>query len=244
MGYYFNTLIALFIISIISLIGIISIFIKKNILKKGLFFLIAFSIGTLLGNAFFHLIPESIKYISQFTTYLIVIFGILFFFILEKIICWRHCHIEISKKHHHQIGYMPFIGDSIHNLIDGAIIASSFLISNPLGIVTTIAVILHEIPQEIGDFSIMLYAGFEKTKAIFLNFLSALFAFLGAIIILYLKINFYYLLPFAAGGFIYIASSDLIPELHKQTKITKTITQIIGILFGILIMIFLLYTLD
>lgn len=216
---------------------------SKNLLKKSLFFLIAFSTGALLGDAFFHLIPESMELMSPFSASLLIILGIMFFFILEKIMCWRHCHIETSHNHPHPIGYMNFIGDSAHNIIDGAIIASSFLVSNTLGIATTIAVILHEIPQEIGDFGIMLYAGFKRAKALLFNFISALFAFLGALIILYFKVKFIYLLPFAAGGFIYIAASDLIPELHKQTKVIKTFIQIIGIVFGLLIMILLLYIL-
>lgn len=139
---------------------------------------------------------------------------------------------------------MNLIGDGLHNLTDGMVIAGSYYVSIPIGIATTLAVIFHEIPQEIGDFGVLLHAGFSKTKALFFNFISALAAVIGAVIVLLVGIKFnnfeVFIIPFTAGGFIYIASSDLIPELHKETKPWKSFAQLIGIVLGILIMFALL----
>ena len=162
------------------------------------------------------------------------------FFILEKIIYWRHCHIATSKEHPHPFGTMNLIGDGLHNFIDGIIIAGSFLLNIQLGIATTIAVIAHEIPQEISDFGILIYAGYSRARALFLNFLSAVVAIVGAIIGLVVGAqveNFStYIIPFAAGGFIYIATADIIPELHKEIEILKSLKQLISILIGVEVM--------
>ncbi|MEK6953135.1 MAG: ZIP family metal transporter, partial [Nanoarchaeota archaeon] len=171
--------------------------------------------------------------------------GIILSFLIEKVIHWRHCHIPTSKKHPHPFAYINLLGDSVHNFIDGLIIAASYLASIPVGIATTIAVILHEIPQEIGDFGVLLHGGFTKKKALFFNFITALTAVLGALIALILSKSIeqltIFLIPFAAGGFIYIAGSDLIPELHKEVKLSKSVLQILTFVFGILIMVLLLF---
>ncbi|MBS3159468.1 ZIP family metal transporter [Candidatus Woesearchaeota archaeon] len=239
---FLYSLTSVFLVSLISLIGVFTISLNKSFVKKILFFFIAFSTGALLGNAFIHLIPKAINNGDVLTSSLFVLLGIIFFFILEKIICWRHCHLETSKDHPHPVGFMNLIGDIFHNFFDGLMIAGSFLVSIPLGFSTTLAVILHEIPQEIGDFSILIFAGFSKLKALFYNFVASLFAFLGVIlvIVLDLKTLGYYLLPITAGGFIYIASSDLIPELNKEDNLNKIFIQLFGIIFGILIMLLLL----
>jgi len=173
----------------------------------------------------------------------LVILGILVFFILEKLIHWRHCHIPTSKGHPHPLAFMNIIGDGAHNFIDGLVIGGAYLVSVPVGIAATIAVILHEIPQEIGDFGVLVYAGFSKLKALFFNFLSALTAVLGVIVSLTIgtRIGNYtlFLLPFAAGGFIYIAGSDLIPELHKESLLSKSLMQFFFLVLGIIAMLLL-----
>lgn len=225
-------LISVIIVSLIAFVGIFFFFLKEKFLNKILILLIALASGALLGGAFLHLIPESmdlgIEKVSLF-----VIIGILVFFILEKFLYWRHCHKP--KCSIHTFSYTILMGDALHNFTDGLIIAAAYFINLSLGITTTIAIILHEIPQEIGDFGVLVYGGFTKRKALFYNFLSALTAILGAITGYFLanSINITYFLPFAAGGFIYIAATDLIPELHKKIKISESILQFIFIIIGL-----------
>jgi zinc and cadmium transporter len=209
--------------------------------------MVSFSTGALFGDAFIHLMPEIIE-IEGFSLKisLYLIFGILFSFIVEKIIHWRHCHIHPnSKEHVHPFAIMNLFGDGVHNFIDGLIIGSSYLLSVPVGIATTIAVILHEIPQEIGDFGILLKGGYKRNKALFFNFLTATTAILGAIVALVLSSKIgnltSFLIPFAAGSFIYIAGSDLIPELHREVKVKNSLMQFLAIIFGVLVMVALLY---
>lgn len=240
------TLIAVIIVSLISLIGAFAILIKPEKLNKILIYLVSLSAGTLLGDAFIHLIPEVFE--NNFNTVSISIYilsGILVFFILEKFLHWRHCHHLASSAHPHPFSYTILAGDSVHNLIDGMIIAGSYLVSAPVGVATTIAVVFHEIPQEMGDFGSLVYGGFSKSKAIFFNFATALTAVVGAVIILIFNDSFSgitnFLIPFAAGGFIYIASADLIPELHKETAPQKSLGQLVAFIIGIGIMFGLLF---
>ncbi len=238
---WFFSLISVLVVSLISFIGVITFAIKTNFLKKILLLLVSLSAGALLGGAFIHLIPEAFETIeSESSVPLLILGGILLFFTLEKFIHWRHCHIPTCKSHPHPFAIMNLIGDGLHNFIDGMIIAASYLINIPLGITTTIAVILHEIPQEIGDFGVLIYGGFKKTKALLLNFMTALTAILGAIVTLIIgsRISSFsiYLLPIAAGGFIYIAGSDLIPELHKEVNLKKSLLQLLSIIIGIALM--------
>jgi len=175
---------------------------------------------------------------------LYVISGVVISFIIEKFIHFRHCHMPITAHHKHPFAWMNLFGDSIHNFIDGLIIGASYLISIPVGIATTIAVILHEIPQEIGDFGVLVHGGFSVRKAVLLNFLTALTAMLGTVAILVfgdISENLsLFLIPFAAGNFIYIASTDLIPELHKETTIYKSTIQLICFILGVGVMLSLL----
>jgi zinc and cadmium transporter len=187
--------------------------------------LIGFASGSLIGGAFIHLLPEAIEEAGQVTFYYVVV-GIIFFFVMEKFLYWRHCHE--GKCPVHVFAYLNLVGDGIHNFIDGMIIAASFILSYDLGFTTTLAVIFHEIPQEIGDFGVLLYGGFGKRKALVYNFVSALTAVAGSLVTYYLASYIQgvekFLVPFAAGGFIYIAATDLMPELHKRNH-TKEITQ-------------------
>ena len=170
-----NTLIYIFgsvaLVSILSVVGILALLLKKKQLNSILLLLVAFSAGALLGGALLHLIPEASHH-DGFTTEiaLYILTGILIFFILEKIIHWHHCHNVDCSEHKHHLGTMNLVGDGLHNFIDGALIAGSYMVSIPLGIATTIAVILHEIPQEIGDFGVLVYSGMKPKKALFYNF--------------------------------------------------------------------------
>lgn len=242
MQVFLYTIGSVVIISLVSFIGILSIFLKKQKLEKILIFLVSLSAGTLLGGAFLHLIPEALAENESVTFVSIwILIGIICFFILEKIIHWRHCHIPTSANHPHHLGMMNLFGDALHNFMDGIIIAGSYLISIEIGIITTTAVIFHEIPQEIGDFGVLIHAGFSAKKALLLNFFIALTAVLGALLILCIgnitNSIMSFILPFAAGGFIYIATADLIPELKKEADFKNSILQLFFILIGIIIML-------
>ncbi|MFA5389046.1 MAG: ZIP family metal transporter [Candidatus Omnitrophota bacterium] len=227
-------------ISLISLIGVITLSLNKAKLQAILAFLVSFAVGGLFGDAFIHLLPESFETLGvNLKTSLLVLSGIFIFFILEKFIRWRHCHVPTSKEHMHPVATLNVIGDGVHNMLDGMIVAASFAVSVPIGIATTLAVILHEIPQEIGDFGILVYSGMPVKKALFMNFVSALTSVVGAVIALTLesKIKGFstYLLPITAGGFLYIGGSDLIPELHKENhaRISASLLQMVFIMLGI-----------
>jgi len=232
-------------VSLLSLVGVFTLSLDRKKLDKVLIYLVGLSTGTLLGDAFIHLIPEAFK--TTKNTLLIslsILFGIFAFFVLEKFVHWRHCHTMPSEHHPHPFSYVILVGDAMHNFIDGLIIASSFSVSIPLGIATSLAIILHEIPHEIGNFGSLVYGGFSRGRALLFNFLTALAAILGALIVLTVSVNFTeinkFLVPFAAGGFIYVASSDLIPELHKNTEAKKSLLQIATFVAGIGLMLLLL----
>ncbi|MBI5390551.1 ZIP family metal transporter [Candidatus Woesearchaeota archaeon] len=232
-------------VSVISLIGILTFGIQPERLKGMLIYMISFAAGALLGDAFFHLLPEIVNK-NGFTTQisLAVLFGIGFSFFVEKVIHWRHCHLPITPHHHHAVALMNLFGDAVHNFIDGLVIAASYLAGIQVGIATTIAVILHEIPQEIADFGVLVHGGFSRGKALWVNFLTALTAVIGTVVGLWLGTSSgnltAVLVPFAAGGFIYIAGSDLIPELHKEPALKSSMLQLAMFFLGILVMIGLL----
>jgi len=238
------SIISVLIVSTISLVGVFTLSIKIKKLQKLLLHLVSFSAGALFGDVFIHLLPEVAKTGIGLKIGLYTLAGICFSFIIEKFVRWRHCHIPTSKKHIHPFAVMSLISDAIHNFIDGLIIASSYIINIEVGIATTLAVIFHEIPQEIGDYGVLIYGGFTKWKALSINFLIGLTSIGGAIIALvlnnYLTNMTNFLIPFAAGGFIYIAGSDLIPELHKELKLKQSIIQLIVFMMGIGVMVLLL----
>jgi zinc and cadmium transporter len=227
-------LISVAVVSLISFIGILFVGFKEAVVERILMALVGFASGSLIGGAFFHLLPEASVEIGEIVWQLVVI-GIVFFFIMEKFLYWRHCHD--GKCPTHMYVYLNLIGDGIHNFIDGTVIAASFLISYHLGFATTLAVIFHEIPQELGDFGVLVYGGLARMKALVYNFVSALTAVAGALITYYLASYVQnltpLLVPFAAGGFIYIAATDLMPELHKRTQAKESLVQLLFILTGI-----------
>jgi zinc and cadmium transporter len=233
-------LLATLLVSLTSFAGAVTLVLSEKLLRKLLLVLVGFAAGSLIGGAFLHLLPESIG--SGFgtinTIFLVVLVGFILFFILEKFL-WRHCHARACPVH--AFVYLNLLGDGVHNFIDGLVIATSFLVSIPLGLVATLAVAAHEIPQELGDFGVLVYGGLRPRAALLLNFATALAAVAGGIAGYYLYPyagdSMVFLLPFAAGGFLYIAASDLIPELHKETNPTRTVVSFFSFLLGVLLML-------
>ena len=235
-------IIASIIVSAISLIGVFALIIKDDLLQKIILLLVAFAAGGLIGGAFLDLIPEAAGHIKDMTQlFLYVILGYLLFFILEKYLHWRHCHERECSIH--RFTYLNIVGDIVHNFSDGLIIGAVFLIDIKVGTAATLAIIFHEIPHELGNFTVLVYGGFSKSKALFFNFLSSLFAIAGTIAGYYFASKAggfsYVLLPLAAGGFIYIASCDLVPELHKEEDGRKSAFIMATFMLGIFIMYFL-----
>jgi zinc and cadmium transporter len=223
--------------------------------------LVSFAIGALLGAAFLALLPHAITYAAgdvhniTFT----VLLGLMGFFLLEKMVLWRHCHSDTCEahtpdaalegddghghpQHHHaegmrSTGTMILIGDGLHNFVDGVLIAAAFLVDEHLGIVTALAVAAHEIPQEVGDFAILLHSGFSRARAFVFNILSSLTTVAGALLAYYSLDEAQYLLPYvlaiAASSFIYIAVADLIPGLHRRSQLSATTQQVLLIALGI-----------
>jgi len=242
------SLLAVGAVSLISLIGIATLSLKQDLLRRMLFLLISLAAGALLGDAFIHLIPEAFEEAEPLLVSGVILAGFFTFFVLEKFLHWHHSHgdDEFSPEHAkiHPVGHLVILSDGMHNLIDGIAIGAAFLISTEVGIATTIAIALHEIPQEIGDFGLLLHAGFSRAKALMMNFFSALTAFLGVGLVFWLAESIEVATPliaaFAAGNFIYIAAADLVPELHKTTGARKSTLQFVTILIGLAAMVMLL----
>ncbi|RJQ31732.1 MAG: ZIP family metal transporter [Actinobacteria bacterium] len=248
------SLISVIFVSVLSLVGILTFALKEKALNNILTLLVSFAAGAMLGDAFFHLLPQTVEKNGGSLTIaasIYVLCGILLFFIFEKLILWRHCHFYEGEEHCHihapaSFATMNLIGDSLHNFLDGLIIGGSYAVNFGLGVTTTMAVVFHEIPQEVGDFGVLLAGGYSKLKALLLNFATALTAILGTVIALILAAKMAaftsFLVPFTAGCFIYIAASDLIPHLHKQEiKVSNTMGEFVFFIFGIALMISLLY---
>lgn len=229
-------------VSLLSLLGVLFLVLQKHTFDRIVTYTLAFSSGVLLGSAFFELLPESYMRIPN-ETFSITLAGIIVFFVLEKALQWHH-HIEGDHAEDDAaVAYLSLVGDSIHNFTDGVLIGVSYLISVPVGIVTTIGVIAHEVPHELADFTILIFGGFSPKKAILYNFVSALTAIVGTIVVLVLSAQIgtlvQYLLPFAAGNFIYIALSDLVPELHKKRRSRTSFVQVLLMVAGIIIIFFI-----
>ena len=243
---YLYTFGSVVVVSLISFIGIFSLSLREEFLKKYIFIFISIAVGALLGDAFIHLIPEAFENsANSVTTSILVIVGLLFFFVIEKFLHWHHHGEDEENMEAHPVGKLILLSDALHNFLDGIIIAASFVVSAPVGIATTLAVILHEIPQEVGDFAVLIHSGYDKKRALWLNFLSALAALLGAVFLFVLggvaEISSAWFLPIAAGGFIYIAVADLIPELHKTKEVRYSIFQIVAVVVGVFAMIALTF---
>jgi zinc and cadmium transporter len=233
------------VISGLSLIGALTLVVRPRTLERALLVLIAFAAGALLGDAFIHLLPEIAESETGFdlTASFALLGGVVAFFILEKVLHWHHAHYP-REEHVHPVAVTNLVGDGLHNFVDGSIVAGSFLVSTKLGIATAIAVVLHEIPQELGDFAILVRAGLKPRRAIMLNALTALAAVLGAVITLVLAEAVEgverIVVPITAGAFVYIASTDLLPELHKEPEARRSFLQLLGVLAGVGVMALLL----
>ena len=243
------------VISLISLIGVVTISIKESILKSALPSLVALAAGALLGGAVIHLIPEAFEQIGGGLSFsLTLLSGILVFFILERFLHWHHshhaneedCDTHDEREHElnqHTLAPLVISADAMHNLIDGVAIAAAYLVSIEVGIATTIAVLIHEIPQEISDFSLLLHSGMSRAKALLFNFASALTALIGAMAMLFVGASINNAIPYVAaitaGGFLYIAIADLVPTLHKEKRARQATMQFLAFLIGIGIMLLL-----
>lgn len=236
---WFYAMASVLIVSAASLAGILTLVLNPKRQKRIVLFLVSFAVGGLFGDAFIHILPESFEELgSGLSTSLLIVAGIFIFFLLEKILRWRHCHVVGAEEEHiHPVALINLVGDVVHNFIDGMIIGVSYTVSIPLGITTSLAVFLHEIPQEMGDFGVLLHSGLSWRKALLLNFLSALAAVAGVVIALTLGSAVegfsLALLPITAGGFIYIAGADLIPELHHHSDVKTSLIQMFMIGLGI-----------
>jgi zinc and cadmium transporter len=231
------------VVSFISLIGVITLGLQEKRLRAILLYLVSFSAGALLGDVFLHLLPEMVETKFDVAEGAYFLIGIVVFFLLEKYIMWHHNHGDHDESVHSSV-YLTTVGDSLHNFIDGMVIAASFLVDVRLGIATTLAVIFHEIPQEIGQFAILLHGGWSKAKATWYNFLSALTSLIGALIVVLFARNLdgapSFLLAFAGASFIYIALSDIVPQLHEEPSTRKSVYQILWLIGGIALMALLL----
>lgn len=239
-------LVSVIVVSAVSLGGILLLSLKQTLLQRIMALLMAVAAGTFFGDAFIHLLPEAAKDGFTLTISLATLTGITVFFVVEKYIHWHHCHkVEHEEPHVHHFAIMNLCGDAVHNMVDGLLIGASYLVSIPVGIATTIAVFIHEIPQEISDFGVLTHGGFSRGRALFFNFLVALGALIGVIVALligtYVEGVTQFMIPFAAGAFIYIGGADLIPELQRETSLKKSLVQLLAFVVGIAIMMALTF---
>ncbi|MGQ9680640.1 MAG: ZIP family metal transporter [Candidatus Bathyarchaeia archaeon] len=232
-----------FMISLIAWIGCLSLFIKESVMNKILLLLVALSAGGLMGGAFLHLLPEAISEVgsdpsSTLSLFSYLLTGFCTFLVMEQFIDWYHEHYNLHRKK--PVSYLVLFSDLIHNFIDGLVVSGSFISGIDLGLATTLAISLHEIPQELGDFAVLVYGGFKKRNALLWNYASAVTSILGGIIGYYLSTIFsnlaIFLLSFAAGNFIYIAASDLIPEIKHGIRVGRNLAHFFTFLIGILLM--------
>jgi len=252
MNVWFATMTAVALVSVISVTGIITLAVNRRWLKRLTLLLVSFAVGALLGDAFLHLLPEAYGHFG-FTigAAVYVLVGLFAFFALEKFLRWRHCH-DVACEFHmgeratadgrlHPVVKMVLVGDAAHNFLDGMVLAAAWVAAPPVGLATTVAIILHEIPQEFGDFGVLIFGGLSVRRALAYNFLSALGAFAGAAAVLvagrYVAGLAPLLVPLTAGGFIYIAGADLIPELQHDVGLGKALVQIFAAAAGIAVMV-------
>lgn len=224
--------------SLIALVGSVTLILKEETLQKITLPLVAFAAGSLIGGAFLHMIPAGIvKYDGDDIFYLWILLGFLVFFALEQLLHWHHCH-RANADCKKPLTYLILIGDGLHNFIGGLAIAGTFLIDIHLGIMAWLAAAAHEIPQELGDFGVLIHGGWKKSKALMFNVLSALTFLLGGITayMASFTMNVDFLVPFAAGNFIYIGASDLVPEVNKHGDIKTNFIHFISFAGGIALM--------
>lgn len=248
---FISSLIAGLLVAGIALVGFGSLLLAKKQLERFLLGIVAFAAGGLLGGAFFHLLPESLEQNPQALFWALI--GLITFFVLDSLLWVYHCHgghrLHDADKHHHAscppekpVGWLNLAGDAIHNLTDGIVIASAFLVNPALGWTTTMAVALHEVPQEIGDFGILIHSGMNRRKALILNGLVALMVLVGIVAVFlaqeYIGGITAYTLPFAAGGFIYMACTNLLSEIKEEESLKRRSLQFVFFLLGLALLWF------
>lgn len=239
MNAHVQALLAVGAVSLTSLLGVVALRLTPGALRALLLPLVALAAGTMLGDAFLHLLPHAVAARGKFdgSISLWTLGGMLAFFLLEKVIHWRHVHDPCEQVHVHPVARMNLVGDAFHNLLDGTLIAGAFLHEAPLGWAVTLAVALHEVPQEIGDFAVLVHGGYSPRRALAFNLLSACAAFLGAGAVFLLEERSEavpeLLVPITAGAFIYIAASDLIPEIRREERPRRAFLLLAAFALGI-----------
>ncbi|MFW5929028.1 MAG: ZIP family metal transporter [Halobacteriota archaeon] len=231
-----------FLISLIAWIGVLTLHLNEDLLDRLLLVLVALAAGSLIGGAFIHLLPRAIEEYAGddlLPLFLVLLAGFCLFYVLEQFIHWHHHH---GTDHAHEpVTYLVLVSDTVHNFIDGLVIAGAFVLGVDIGLVTAAAIALHEIPQEIGDYGVLVYGGFEKMQALVLNYASQAVVIVGGVVGFFLAGAVegvsVYLLPFAAGNFIYIGSSDLVPEIKHEDDPRKAAVYFSVFLAGILMML-------
>ncbi len=225
--------------SAIAMIGSVTLLLKEATLQRILLPLVAFAAGSLIGGAFFHMIPAGLDVFGNNTWFFAwLLLGFCVFFALEQFLHWHHCHrAQTSCKQ--PLTYLILIGDGLHNFIGGLAIAGTFLIDIRLGVMAWLAAAAHEVPQELGDFGVLIHGGWGKRKALLYNMLSALTFLLGGLVTYFLSFNLdiSFLIPFAAGNFIYIGASDLVPEVNKHGDVKTNVVNYAAFITGILLML-------
>ena len=230
-------------VSLISLIGVVALSVTAERLAYFLLPLVSFAAGALLGDVFIHILPEIMEGGQGVAAGGAVLGGIFLFFVLERLLRWHHSHSSHDESVH-SAAHLTIVGDALHNFLDGVAIAAAFLISPPVGIATTAAVIFHEVPQELSQFAVLLHGGWSARKALFYNFISALTAIAGAVAALLFSQSFAQaptaLLGLSAASFIYVAMADLIPELQKESRAPQFILHLVMMMLGVGTMVALL----
>jgi zinc and cadmium transporter len=233
-------LISVVMVSLVSVVAILPLLLKKTFSKQSLLFLLSISVGVLLSTVFISFIPETIEHGYSLFSALFILLGFLIMFILEKFVHWHHhnkCQGPDCHGHAYNLAPLNLIGDGVHNFIDGLVIAGAYAVNVTVGIAATVSILFHEIPQEIADFGVLLYSGFSKKKALLFNLLSAGTAIFGTLLGFFLinKLHGFtdFMIPFAAGNFLYIAASNLLPQLHRHCKLKDTLLHLFAICIGV-----------
>ncbi len=227
---------------LLGLVGVFTLFLKSNVRKALISVLVAFAAGSLLGGAFFHLFPEASERLNPFLASEILVFGFLLFLLLEEYLHWHHCREEETRhcKTEQSFSWLMVIGDFIHNIIDGFVIMGSFITGLKIGLITSFMILLHELPQELGIFAVLVHGGFKEKRALKYSVIAQSSVLLGIIMAFFFINKVHelatYLLPFAAGGFLYITASDLIPELQEASS-RKRLASLIWLFVGLFFML-------